>query len=923
MPTTPYAKLLISIDNGAPASGLVTAAAAASCQLSYESTVGWPATPPPYVEIFAYPDGWSPGGDWLEETVAQPNGGTATVFRYYGATPPPAFTLPDASHWGDVLFALVVANGMKAGKLSADMTDESSMVRVESASGLWDVPYRGGRQLDPVKKWIAPLQHNLRVLEEFIATGAGGADPNAHYLEDTLTAINTNGVPLRNLGSELGFKRAGGPAVSLTREAAAGASAGALRLVRTNTGGAAGTTGTAYELPVFLYDSTPSECQVGRLRWEWTSALALNPGAKFVLSLLGTDGERDWLTVASDGAIRWHGAMYAYNGRRPVFDANGNITATVIQFSETKNALAGADSSVSFNSQKLTSVADGTNPSDAATWGQVQAVAQGLSIKTSVRRATTASITLSGAQTVDGASISSGRVLVKNQLDPTQNGLYDVNSGGAWTRAVDLTAGALAAGVFVFVEEGTTNADSGWVCTSDSGADVVGTDALAFAQFSGAGQVIAGAGLTKTGNQIDVGATDGSVQIDADGIQATGAFGAKDISTTGSITAGTAGFVGPKISRATSGVLTIDSSITGLAGTALALTGIVSIDNNGGPLDLGANTTGQTVGKSGTTWAIRGAATVAGTLGVSDVVVITKAGNGATDVAGLTLTNTTATTGGVTEQRPPELVFTGHGRNTSAGGSDEQIDVMLQPTFTAAAGGAAIEWRPKYQRAGGGWSNFGGYWTTNAPGLGGTAFVSGTIIIDTSGNGVRFSNNGNGGLKQSGTDVMLTSGGSNAVGLATNSTWRLYISSTGAITISKDTSAIERTQHGTAGTNYVDRTGLASTLPQSATTTIYTLGTASNSFVKWEVDVMAYDTATPDLCIFFSKRVCAKNVAGTLTVVSTEDIHTDHVSGIWGAPATLAFTSSGTNLLLRGTTPASDIKFIITESRVHVGTTSA
>ena len=739
MPTTPYAKLLISIDNGAPASGLVTAAAAASCQLSYESTVGWPATPPPYVEIFAYPDGWSPGGDWLEETVAQPNGGTATVFRYYGATPPPAFTLPDASHWGDVLFALVVANGMKAGKLSADMTDESSMVRVESASGLWDVPYRGGRQLDPVKKWIAPLQHNLRVLEEFIATGAGGADPNAHYLEDTITAINTNGVPLRNLGSELGFKRAGGPAVSLTREAAAGASAGALRLVRTNTGGAAGTTGTAYELPVFLYDSTPSECQVGRLRWEWTSALALNPGAKFVLSLLGTDGERDWLTVASDGAIRWHGAMYAYNGRRPVFDANGNITATVIQFSETKNALAGADSSVSFNSQKLTSVADGTNPSDAATWGQVQAVAQGLSIKTSVRRATTASITLSGAQTVDGASISSGRVLVKNQLDPTQNGLYDVNSGGAWTRAVDLTAGALAAGVFVFVEEGTTNADSGWVCTSDSGADVVGTDALAFAQFSGAGQVIAGAGLTKTGNQIDVGATDGSVQIDADGIQATGAFGAKDISTTGSITAGTAGFVGPKISRATSGVLTIDSSITGLAGTALALTGIVSIDNNGGPLDLGANTTGQTVGKSGTTWAIRGAATVAGTLGVSDVVTINKDNITTTQTFGITVAN--ATNSGT--QYTGQIGFSAYN-----GGTVIRSGLRLEPQSTSR--GKVVLY---YGTGASPPASTGTYFDSSDPNFGSCVVADAIVCRSGSTTGFRFDQSSNrGGLDQDGSN---------------------------------------------------------------------------------------------------------------------------------------------------------------------------
>ncbi|MFH1681774.1 MAG: hypothetical protein ABIH26_14170 [Candidatus Eisenbacteria bacterium] len=177
----------------------------------------------------------------------------------------------------------------------------------------------------------------------------------------------------------------------------------------------------------------------------------------------------------------------------------------------------------------FTGVVGGVTPTqDAhlATKGYVDTAIEGLDVKGSVACATTANITLSGEQTIDGILTSSSFVLVKNQTDPIQNGRYR-SAAGAWSRADDMAAGKGAAGAFCWVEGGTANGDSGWACTSDLGSDVVGTDALTFAQFSGAGQVTAGAGLTKTGNTLDVGAGNG-ITVNADDVAVNGSAVAGD-----------------------------------------------------------------------------------------------------------------------------------------------------------------------------------------------------------------------------------------------------------------------------------------------------------------------------------------------------------------------------------------------------------
>ena len=169
--------------------------------------------------------------------------------------------------------------------------------------------------------------------------------------------------------------------------------------------------------------------------------------------------------------------------------------------------MAAPTGSVSMNSQTITNLADPVNASDAASKSFVEATAQGLDVKDSCVAATTANITISTAlnngDTLDGVTLSTNdRVLVKNQSTASENGIYVVGSSPA--RADDLAAGADAAGFFTFVEQGTVNADNGFVCTSNKGSAVVGTNNLTIAQFSGAGQITAGDGLDKSGNTLSL-----------------------------------------------------------------------------------------------------------------------------------------------------------------------------------------------------------------------------------------------------------------------------------------------------------------------------------------------------------------------------------------------------------------------------------
>ena len=201
--------------------------------------------------------------------------------------------------------------------------------------------------------------------------------------------------------------------------------------------------------------------------------------------------------------------------------------------------IAAPTAAVSANSQKITNLALCTADSDAATKGYVDSVAQGLDVKTSVRVATTASITLSATQTIDGISVIAGdRVLVKNQGTPSQNGIYIV-AAGAWTRSTDMDAWAEFISAFTFVEQGTVNSDTGWVCTADPGG-TLGSTSVAFAQFSGAGTYLAGNGLGLTGNTFSVTGTSNRISVSGSGVDIASTYvGQTSITTLGTIGTGT------------------------------------------------------------------------------------------------------------------------------------------------------------------------------------------------------------------------------------------------------------------------------------------------------------------------------------------------------------------------------------------------
>jgi phage-related tail fiber protein len=172
------------------------------------------------------------------------------------------------------------------------------------------------------------------------------------------------------------------------------------------------------------------------------------------------------------------------------------------------NELATANGAVSIgdatNKYQIINVADGTASHHAVTYAQLQAAQTGIQPKTAAKVATTESITLSGAQTIDGVSVGAGdRVLVKDQSTGSQNGIYAVATG-AWTRVTDADAIGELVAAYIFVQSGTINGNSGWYCTNIS-SDVLGTTNITWVLFSASDNLDAdGSTIIKTGNILSV-----------------------------------------------------------------------------------------------------------------------------------------------------------------------------------------------------------------------------------------------------------------------------------------------------------------------------------------------------------------------------------------------------------------------------------
>lgn len=159
---------------------------------------------------------------------------------------------------------------------------------------------------------------------------------------------------------------------------------------------------------------------------------------------------------------------------------------------------------VTMNNNKLTNVADGSSANDAVNYSQLQAVLTGRSWKDAVRAATTANITLSGLQTIDGISLSAGdRVLVKDQSTGANNGIYVVASG-AWSRSTDAdTSAEMVPTLTVKVQQGTTNGDKEFTLTTDAPI-TLGTTSLTFSLTGQGTSYTQGTGIIISGSTISI-----------------------------------------------------------------------------------------------------------------------------------------------------------------------------------------------------------------------------------------------------------------------------------------------------------------------------------------------------------------------------------------------------------------------------------
>jgi hypothetical protein len=283
---------------------------------------------------------------------------------------------------------------------------------------------------------------------------------------------------------------------------------------------------------------------------------------------------------------------------------SGNMTVNAASGNNSVNLVATGTGTVDVANKRITSVAEPTQSSDAATKNYVDAVKTGLDVKDSVIVTTTgnltatyangtsgvgATLTNSGTQaaiTIDSRVLTVGeRILVKDQTTALQNGFYRVTTVGTastnWvlTRTVDADQDSeITPGAFTFVEEGTIGANNGYVCTN-VGAITIGTTPISFVQFSGAGSVIAGDGLTKTGNTLNAVGTTNRISISADAIDISSSYvGQATITTLGTIATGTwqgdvvAGAYGGTGVANTGKTITLGGSLSTIGAYTIALT---------------------------------------------------------------------------------------------------------------------------------------------------------------------------------------------------------------------------------------------------------------------------------------------------------------------------------------------------------------
>lgn len=263
----------------------------------------------------------------------------------------------------------------------------------------------------------------------------------------------------------------------------------------------------------------------------------------------------------------------------------GNIT-TALGYTPVNKAGDTMTGALNMGGFGITNLAAPVNGADAVTKNYVDAATSGLSWKQAVVVATTANITLSGLQTIDGYAVQAGdRVLVKNQTTASQNGIYVAVSGGAWTRASDMDVAAEFPDSAVFVQQGSTLADTAWVQTTDN--VTIGTSNIIWIQFSGSGTYTAGQGLTLTGNTFSL-SSPVATTLGGTGLSSIGtANQILGVNTGGTaleyktVAAGTGVSVTPSAGTLTIANTGVTSIVAGTGVSVSGATGAVTINNTG------------------------------------------------------------------------------------------------------------------------------------------------------------------------------------------------------------------------------------------------------------------------------------------------------------------------------------------------------
>lgn len=204
---------------------------------------------------------------------------------------------------------------------------------------------------------------------------------------------------------------------------------------------------------------------------------------------------------------------------------NMNFNGNEISTTDTNGNLSlnpAGTGSVTVNGHKITNLGTPVDDADAATKGYVDNKVTGLSWKQAVHALATSNVPLTGSTPleIDGHTLNDGeRVLLIGQTTATQKGIYDVGiSGGSYTltRSSDANVYTELHGLAVFVQVGTSYANTGWVQTTDNLTDFSGQ---AWAQFSGAGAYGAGSGLSLDGTTFNVNVdANGGIEISGDSL---------------------------------------------------------------------------------------------------------------------------------------------------------------------------------------------------------------------------------------------------------------------------------------------------------------------------------------------------------------------------------------------------------------------